>query len=95
MVSDYKQATVHWKQPVQINKMKADTFGDGLESFPLENTKGIEDGTACVYVTMGSGHALQRECSSPPLDSQSFKEPGTLSVTETLSSLPAHGTQPS
>lgn len=48
MVPDYKQATVHWKQPVQISKMKADTFGDGLESFPLENTKGIQVGTACV-----------------------------------------------
>lgn len=29
-----KWATVHWKQTVQINTMKADIFGDDFESFP-------------------------------------------------------------
>lgn len=49
MVLPRKRATVHWKQPVQINKMKADIFGDGFESFPLENTKGIELGIPCIH----------------------------------------------
>ena len=47
-----KWATVHWKQTVQINKMKADIFGDDLESFPLENIKGIKLGIAYIHVRL-------------------------------------------
>lgn len=47
-----KWATVHWKQTVQINTMKADIFGDDFESFPLDNIKSIKLGLACIHIRL-------------------------------------------
>lgn len=63
MVSDYKQTTVHWKQPVRINKMKADTSGDGLESFPLEKPGRQSRNSLCLSV-------WESEQSPPPWTAQ-------------------------
>lgn len=56
--------------------MKADIFGDDLESFPLENIKGIKLGRACIHVRLPEVTLYllfflgNKKYSSPSLDNQ-------------------------
>lgn len=53
--------------------MKVDIFGDDLESFPLENIKGIKLAIACIHIRLPQvtlPSLSNKKYSSPLLDNQ-------------------------